>query len=129
ERGADAVLDERAGQVAEGRVRGLPAGAVSRDDHLGREPSGARTVSAMTLTRAMDSWMPGRWNLESQQVIGAAHSINPECRAAGSSEIDLVASLLSLQWRGRGRPDKPRRTRAGPCPAGRTPVQLHVAAV
>ena len=60
ESGADAVLDERAGQMADGRVRGLPAGAVSRDDHLGREPFGARTVSGMTLTRAMDSWMPGR---------------------------------------------------------------------
>ena len=37
EGGADAVLDERAGQVAGDGVGGLPAGAVSGDDDLGGE--------------------------------------------------------------------------------------------
>ena len=37
EGGADAVLDERAGQAAGDRVGGLPAGAVGGDDHLGGE--------------------------------------------------------------------------------------------
>jgi hypothetical protein len=37
EGGADAVLDERAGQVAGDRMGGLPAGAVGRDDHIGCE--------------------------------------------------------------------------------------------
>ena len=35
--GADAVLDEGAGQAAGDRVGGLPAGAVGGDDHLGGE--------------------------------------------------------------------------------------------
>ena len=39
EGGADAVLDERAGQAAGDRVGGFPAGAVGRDGHLGCELS------------------------------------------------------------------------------------------
>lgn len=34
---ADAALDERAGQAAGDHVGGLPAGAVSRNNHLGGE--------------------------------------------------------------------------------------------
>ena len=67
--------------------------------------------------------MPGQWNLERQQVIGAARSISPG--GGQRSEIDLVASLLSLPWP----PGRARSHQDGPWLAGRTPVQLQVTAV
>ena len=54
---ADAVPEERAGQAAGDHVGGLPAGAVSRNDHLGASCSRALTVSPMTCSKTG----PARW--------------------------------------------------------------------
>jgi hypothetical protein len=89
----------------------------------------ARTVSAMTLTRAMDSWMPGLWNLEPQQVIGAAHSISGECRrrAAQRNRSRGVVAVCLVVWPWPAGQAMVREN--GLWPAGRTSVQLQVTAV
>ena len=108
EDGADAVRNERAGQVPDGPVRGLPAGAVSRDDHLGRQPSGARTVSAMTLDACGEQ--PDAGPVKLGAAAGHRRGAFDQPRVPGGgqrSEIDLVASLLAVAGRtSRGAPGR-----------------------
>ena len=127
EGGADAVFGERAGQVPDGRVRGLPAGAVSRNDHLGPEPSGARTVSAMTLDACSEQ--PDAGPVKLGAAAGHRRGAFDQPRVPGGGRRSENRSRGVISVRGRGRPDKPRRTRTGRGRQAGTWFQLHVTAV
>jgi len=76
EGGADAVLDERAGQAAGDRVGGLPAGAVGGDDQVGDEP-----------LEGPDGVVDDRLEQRAGQVEPADDRVRPDSADCGTASL------------------------------------------